>query len=199
LGFVDWHPDLEVTDFMTYITQIDGHQFAYHHIKNPDDVPFGYFYTSNISLKTSFLKQGQLFSEAFRFAACEDVELGYRLKKLGMRLIYRPEAVGYHLHPVDLESFSERQFKVGQMMALLLHMHPGIIDIPKPPPPDTILEKITAMKGTLDDLEARVARKLELTKKEREQVRQLRFKLYREIIYGYQALGLCEERRMRGL
>lgn len=199
LGYVDWHPDLEVTDFMTYITKIDGHQFAYHHITDPEDVPFGYFYTSNISLKTPFLKQEQLFSESFRYAACEDVELGFRLKKKGMRLIYRSEAIGYHLHPMDLESFSERQFKVGQMMALLLHLHPDIFDIPNPPPPETTLEKITAMKCSLDDLETRLVKKSELSKREREQIRQLRFQMYREIIYGYQALGLYEERRMRGI
>jgi GT2 family glycosyltransferase len=199
LGHVDWHPDLEITDFMTYITKIDGQQFAYHHITDPQNVHFGYFYTSNISLKTSFLKQGKLFSEAFRYAACEDIELGYRLKQLGMHLVYRPDAIGYHLHPMDLESFCERQFKVGQMMALLLHLHPGILDIPKFPPPETTLEKITATRCSLDELENRIVANHRLSKKDADRIRQLRFQMYREIIYGYQALGLCEERRMRGL
>jgi GT2 family glycosyltransferase len=198
LGFVNWHPDLEITDFMTYITQIDGHQFAYHHIADPNDVDFGYFYTSNVSLKTSFLRQNGQFSESFRYAACEDIELGYRLKQCGMRLVFVPEAIGYHLHPMDLESFSQRQFHVGQMMALLLHLHPGIVDVPPPPPPEQVLERISKVKTTLDQLESYLAKRDILSDQEAQQVRQLRFDIYRQLIYGYQALGLCEERRLQG-
>ena len=198
LGFIDWHPDLQITDFMDYITKVDGHQFAYHHITDPNDVNYGYFYTSNISLKTSFLKQSDMFSEQFRFAACEDIELGYRLKQRGMRMIFVSEAIGYHLHPMDLESFSHRQFRVGQMMALLLHLHPGILDVPPPPPPEDTLEKISAVKCNLDELESAIADRPNIPPNELEQIRQLRFSMYREIIYGYQALGLCEERRLQG-
>jgi len=198
LGFVDWHPDLEVTDFMTYITEVDGHQFAFHHISNPNDVPFCYFYTSNVSLKMSFLRQSGLFSESFRYAACEDIELGFRLKQHGMRLIYAPDAIGYHLHPMDLDSFSQRQFRVGQMMALLLDLHPGILNVPPPPSPEQTLEKISTAKGILERLESYVAKRVSLSELEKQQVQSLRYDIYRELIYGYQSLGICEERRLQG-
>jgi len=198
LGFVDWHPDLEVTDFMTYITQVDGQQFAYHHISNPHDVPFCYFYTCNVSLKTSFLRQSGLFSESFRYAACEDIELGFRLRQHGMRLIYVPDAVGYHLHPMDLDSFSQRQFRVGQMMALLLNLHPGILDVPPPLPPERTLEKISTVRSILERLESCVAKRDTLSDLEKQQVQSLRYDIYRELIFGYQALGICEERRLQG-
>ncbi len=199
LGYVDWHSELEITDFMKYITEIDGHQFAYHHIDNPMDVDYGYFYTSNISLKKSFLVQGDMFSETFRYAACEDVELGYRLKQRGMQMIFYPQAIGYHLHPMDLDSFSQRQFKVGQMLTILLNMHPGILDVPSPPPPEVISDKISASASTLEELESQVAKYQNISDQDREQIRQIRYQMYRDIIYGYQALGMCEEQQIQGM
>ncbi len=193
LGYTDWHSELEITDFMKYITEIDGHQFAYHHISNPMNVDYGYFYTSNISLKKSFLMQGDMFSETFRYAACEDVELGYRLKQRGMQMIFHPQAIGYHLHPMDVDSFSQRQFRVGQMLTILLNMHPGILDVPSPPSPEVTQNKISVSVDTLKELESQVAKLQDITDQDREQIRQLRYQMYRDIIYGHQALGMCKE------
>jgi len=112
-----------------------------------------------------------------------------------MRMVFYPQAIGYHLHPMDLDSFSQRQYKVGQMLTLLLDMHPGILEVPDPPIPKVSLDRITNSKDVLNELESQVAKLPAISSQEREQIRQFRYQMYRDIIYGYQALGMCEEQQ----
>lgn len=127
LGQVEWPPELPVSRFMHYITRIGGQQFNFHAIEDPFDVSFGHFTTANVSIKSDVL-QGRFFDEDFSQAAYEDVELGFRLAADGFRLIYLPEALGYHYHPTDLPAFCERQRRAGRMAALLARKHPALKD-----------------------------------------------------------------------
>ena len=127
LGHIDWPPGLQVTPFMAYITGAGGQQFAFHSIKNNQDAGFSYFYTSNISLKRPFLlKQDRLFDTDFIYAAYEDTEFGYRLSKMGLRIIYYPEALVYHFHPATLSAFLDRQNKAGKIAVLFAQKHPEL-------------------------------------------------------------------------
>lgn len=54
------------------------------------------FYTCNISVKADFLRNCGRFEERLRWH--EDVELGERLARHGLRVIYEPSALGHHLH-----------------------------------------------------------------------------------------------------
>ena len=54
------------------------------------------FYTCNVSVKKSFLLKHGLFEESIRYH--EDVELSERLSHFGLKIIYNPEALGYHDH-----------------------------------------------------------------------------------------------------
>jgi len=72
------------------------------------------------------LKQNFIFDTDFIYAAMEDIELGYRLTKKGMRLIYQQEAMAYHSHPMDLPSFLSRQEKVGAMTVVYESKHPEV-------------------------------------------------------------------------
>ncbi|NTU77946.1 MAG: glycosyltransferase [Chloroflexales bacterium] len=59
------------------------------------------FYTGNTSLARQHLITTGGFDERFRRA--EDVELAYRLDKLGVRFVFNPQARGYH--------YAERSFR----------------------------------------------------------------------------------------
>lgn len=97
LGYTTWHPELESSPFMRWL-ETSGMQFEYPWIDRYGPT-WRHFYTSNLSLKRSFLLKNGLFDEAFKAAAFEDIDLGYRLSKHGLRIIYRPKASAYHLHP----------------------------------------------------------------------------------------------------
>lgn len=74
----------------------EGPLFAYRQLIGKTEVDFRAFYTCNLSLKAEFLRQTGTFDEDFRGYGYEDIELGYRLQKNGLRLLYNPAAVGYH-------------------------------------------------------------------------------------------------------
>lgn len=127
LGHVDWHPDLEITPFMSYInTDV---QFSYPKIKEtPENVPFGYFYTSNVSIPKRYLEMAGVFDADFTEAVWEDVELGYRMWKSGVRIVYNPAAVAYHYHAVGVGDYVRRQIRAGRAAALLYKKHPEMVD-----------------------------------------------------------------------
>ncbi|MGB7438091.1 MAG: glycosyltransferase [Candidatus Acidiferrum sp.] len=109
LGFVTWLPDLAPTPFMDwYGSEV---LFAFSKINAQTEVDYRYFYTCNISLKKDFLLANGMFDEEFKVAAFEDIELGFRLSKAGMRLFYNPQAVAYHEQFISFEDACNRHQK----------------------------------------------------------------------------------------
>ena len=128
VGRTHWHPDLPPSPFHDYIGGEGGQQFNYQGMAHGRKAHFNRFYTSNCSLKRTFLVEDeQLFSTHYRFAACEDIEFAYRLHLKGMELRYWEKAEGYHLHEMTPQSFTSRQYKVGQMLTLLALQHPSFM------------------------------------------------------------------------
>jgi len=124
LGYTRWHRCMKLTPFLRYINEF-GLQFGYSLIKNAHDLPFNFFYTSNISLSSELLK-AEKFNTEFPYAAWEDTELSYRLKKKGMTIIYEKEAIVEHNHPTDFDRFSSRQEKVGYSAVTFYRLHPEL-------------------------------------------------------------------------
>ena len=79
--------------------------------RSPD---YSFFYTSNLSLKRGFLLQNGMFDEEFRYAAYEDSELGYRLARRGLELVFKPQANAYHWHEICLRSACQRMRTRGE-------------------------------------------------------------------------------------
>ena len=95
LGFVTWDPDVKPTPFMKWYGSY-GALFSYAYFEGRSQIDNKYFYTCNVSLKTRFLRENGIFDEDFKSAAYEDAELGYRLGRAGLQLLYNPRAVAYH-------------------------------------------------------------------------------------------------------
>jgi glycosyltransferase involved in cell wall biosynthesis len=95
LGFVTWDPEVNPTPFMKWYGSY-GALFSYSQFVGRTEIDSSYLYTCNVSLKTQFLRNNGLFDEDFKSAAYEDAELGYRLAKAGLRLLYNPRAIAYH-------------------------------------------------------------------------------------------------------
>ncbi len=120
LGFIDWSKDIEINPLMEHVTSMEGgQQFNYGTLDGPmpDGIcgdAFWFFWSSNLSVKRAFLLNHGLFNEEiFKHAMWEDIELGYRLQKAGLKLYYRKACTVYHEHQLSLKSFAERQRKVG--------------------------------------------------------------------------------------
>ena len=130
LGYITWPPDFKITPFMKYIDE-NGIQFGFKLINNKEDVPYNFFYTSNISLKRVYLLENGLFDEDFPYAAWEDIELSYRLKKKGLRIVYNSEAVAYHHHAFKRGDYCRRMEISGNAAKIFKEKHPEFTNFPK--------------------------------------------------------------------
>ncbi len=124
LGYTKWHPRIHVSPFLHYLNEY-GLQFGYRLIRDPENVPFNFFYTSNLSL-TRRRALEQPFHEGFPYPAWEDIELSYRLAATGQRLVYEPHAIVLHDHPTDIKRFCSRQEKSGFCAVRFHGLHPEL-------------------------------------------------------------------------
>ena len=125
LGYTTWPRDRRVSPFLHHINEY-GLQFGYGLIDDPESVPFNFFYTSNISLPRALLKAAGLFDTTFPHAAWEDIEIAYRMMRMGMKILYRPDAVARHHHDITFGSFRRRQEKAGEAAAIFFQKHPEL-------------------------------------------------------------------------
>ncbi len=125
IGYTPWADQLPRTRFMEYIGE-RGWQFGFSLIQDPDDVPFNFLYTSNLSLSRDVFLETGGFDEDFQEYGWEDVELGWRLRQRGIRLVYRRDAVAQHHHPTTIASFLGRQRQVGRSAWTLYQKHPEL-------------------------------------------------------------------------
>lgn len=124
LGYTGWPRHERVTAFMDYINDY-GLQFGYRLIEDGATVPFNFFYTSNISIDRALLAANP-FDTTFPSAAWEDIELAYRLDKMGLKIRYNAHAITRHYHPTTVDSFARRQYTVGKSGAIFYRKHPEL-------------------------------------------------------------------------
>jgi glycosyltransferase involved in cell wall biosynthesis len=102
---------------------------------NPTSEPYkltdfsaAYFATGNVAIARKWLEEAGLFDTRFQLYGWEDLELGVRLKQLGLKLIKCPEAVGYHWHPPfaldQIPRMIDREIQRGRMGVLFYQKHP---------------------------------------------------------------------------
>lgn len=93
------------------------------------DFSAAYFATGNVAIAKKWLIEAGLFDTTFQQYGWEDLELGVRLKKLGLKLIKCPQAVGYHWHPpFNLEQIPQlidKEIQRGRMGVLFYQKHPS--------------------------------------------------------------------------
>jgi len=88
----------------------------FNELENQRELPFQFFFACNISCKKSFLLKNGLFNETLVKTgayAHEDVELGYRLAKKGLQILYNKNALGYHYHVVTLDKATQMAYRKG--------------------------------------------------------------------------------------
>lgn len=124
VGLVDWHPSLLPSPFLDLLLR-GGGQFSFYKLRDPEDAGYHFFCSSNLSLERRWFVEDK-FDTLFPYAAFEDKEMGYRLSKKGLRIVFRPEARVLHLHPYDIQSYLERMRRVGRSAVHLLSRCPDL-------------------------------------------------------------------------
>ncbi|MEM7247417.1 MAG: glycosyltransferase [Acidobacteriota bacterium] len=123
LGRFDFVHSLR-TRFLVQLLQDSDLLFDYPSMTPGARQPWQCFWTCNLSLPTSALRQVGGFDAArFPEALCEDVELGYRLERLGLPLIYRDELACGHDHDLSVLAYFRRLERLGAMLVRLHDKH----------------------------------------------------------------------------
>jgi glycosyltransferase involved in cell wall biosynthesis len=87
---------------------------------------FSYYHTGNVSTARSVLMEAGGFNEEFFIYGMEDIELGYRLEKLGSRMLHGPEARAEHQYFPTYEQFIQRCEQAGYSLGKMLALHPEL-------------------------------------------------------------------------
>ncbi len=134
VGLTYWYEGLPRTPFLRYLDhseQFDYERFSSLEPGSDGLIPADYllFYTSNLSLKTSFIRSEGGFEESFvlpgsGIAVYEDTELAWRLHKRGMQMYFAPHARAGHDHVRDLDSIKKRKYAEGLFTHILHKKHP---------------------------------------------------------------------------
>lgn len=127
LGKIDWIDKFKNEQFYKWLNNYA--QFSYRKIRL-HGAKWNHFYTSNVSLKREFLADERFFV-GFTGWGFEDSELGYRLYKKGMNLVYNPKVVVYHDHEQNIADVC-RNFKNARKNAEIFEkLHPELKIIPR--------------------------------------------------------------------
>lgn len=94
-------------------------------IEGEKEVGWRFFFTGNISLKGEFLLRNNLsFDESL--PCFQDIEIGYRCSKKGLKILYNPIAIGYHFHDLTFRASITKGETYGRTAADLHHRYPEL-------------------------------------------------------------------------
>lgn len=105
----------------------DHHLWCFNEMKKyKNSLPYVFSKTANLSLSKSILLDIGLFNESFIYYGGEDTELGYRLKKNNIELIFAEKAIGYHYHNETVESLIAKELELGKSFVISRKLHPEL-------------------------------------------------------------------------
>jgi glycosyltransferase involved in cell wall biosynthesis len=122
LGYTAWAPWVEVTPVMEYIIDVGQQLFAYRNLRHGQRLDHTYFWGGRSSCKRAFLTAYGIFNQSFR-AIIEDIELGYRLSKFNLIVVFDRRAVSHMVRPITFDDFCRRSERQGLALYLFSQLH----------------------------------------------------------------------------
>jgi glycosyltransferase involved in cell wall biosynthesis len=117
--------EVQARDFADYVYKRD-HPSARGHLHPPSrkKISWLYFLTGNASVRRADLRSAGCFDESFTGYGHEDLELGFRLARLGIEICYEPAAINYHCQDVAYVDQKEKMRLAGRSTARFYRKHP---------------------------------------------------------------------------
>ena len=117
--------EVQVKDYADYLHKRD-HPSERGSLHKPTrkKLPWLYFLTGNASVRREDLMRVGRFDESFTGYGHEDLELGYRLERAGVTILYEPNAINYHCQDVPHDDQKEKMRLAGRSTVRFFRKHP---------------------------------------------------------------------------
>ncbi|MGQ0732809.1 MAG: glycosyltransferase family 2 protein [Acidobacteriota bacterium] len=122
LGYTALDAGLADDPLMHFVTEVGCFLFSYPNINDGDILDYSYFWGGRSSCKRSFLLRHGVFNPVFRFG-CEDIELGFRLSRHHLRVVFDARAISTMVRGMTVEGFCDRLVRQGRSNAAFSRLH----------------------------------------------------------------------------
>ncbi|MGN6608330.1 MAG: glycosyltransferase [Jatrophihabitans sp.] len=121
LGHTSWAPELEITPFMHWVTEVGKMLFAYGNLTDGQVLNWKGFWEGRISCRRALLMRAGLHDQRLNYSI--DVEMAWRLRTEGLRVVYTDAARSVMARDIDLPTFCVRteQKAAAQVTMAALH------------------------------------------------------------------------------
>lgn len=123
LGYTTWAPSLPVTEVMHYVMDVGRLLFCYT-MNDGQTLDFTFFWGGRSSCKREFLARHGIFRHELR-SILEDIELGYRLSKHGLQVVFHRQAQQYMNRAITYDEFCRRCERQGASQFQFSRLHSG--------------------------------------------------------------------------
>ena len=124
LGYTGLGGGMSTDPLMHFVTEVGCFLFSYPSLRDGDILDYTYFWGGRSSCKRTLLLEFGVFNPVFRFG-CEDIELGYRLSRQGLRVVYNKNAASYTVRKIGFDAFCNRLERQGASNYVFSQLHPG--------------------------------------------------------------------------
>ncbi len=117
--------EVQVKDYADYLFKRDHpSERGALHKPTRKTLPWLYFLTGNASVRREDLIRVGRFDESFTGYGHEDLELGYRLERAGVTILYEPNAINYHCQDIPHDDQKEKMRLAGRSTVRFYRKHP---------------------------------------------------------------------------
>jgi GT2 family glycosyltransferase len=119
--------EVQVSNLHEYRYQRD-HPASRKHLHRPSrkKLSWLYFLTGNASARRDDLLRAGGFDPTFTGYGHEDLELGYRLRAMGIEILYDPHAVSYHCQDISYDEQKRKMRLAGRSSVRFYRKHPHL-------------------------------------------------------------------------
>ena len=109
------------------LDQIERGKLCFKHRKRPwQRLSWRHLVTGNLSITKSLLVSLGGFAKEFLYYGYEDYELGWRIAKKKIPIIYCPQAINFHYHPITFAKQLPRCYQAGRGAVIFWRKHPSL-------------------------------------------------------------------------
>ena len=123
LGLTTLADDVRRSPLMRHVTEVGCQLFSYWWMKPGQVLDHTAFWGGRSSCKRGLLVRHGVFHPDFRFG-CEDIELGWRLRQFGLRVVFEPRAHTVMIRTLNFDQFCARSYRQGSSQQRFASMHP---------------------------------------------------------------------------